>query len=255
MRKLFFALWAMALLVGCSSETTFKPANQLAVLNANIDLVDTTHRYEVHLTYPIIEGDISLPIQQKLNQTLTQEFNKACNQDEFIESHKSLADTLFNHSDWTGHLSNTYQAFQCDTLLTVHFFIHHYYLGAAHGSSTNKTLHFNINNGQLLDFNAFFKSDSNALALLKNQINTTLADSICWGIEGDTGIAKHLSNFIIAPDSVTFKFNDYDLCPYALAITEVKLSTNAIATAFNHVPTFKCNELVAPEITSEIATH
>lgn len=255
MRKLLSALWAITLLVACDSESTFNSSNKAGISNVNIDVIDTTHRYEIHLTYPQIDGDISANAQQQINTVITESFLQLANQKEFVDSHESLSDTLFSSKDWSGHLSNTFQAFQYDSIITIHFTVHQFYLGAAHGNSQNKTLHFSSNSGRLLTFENFFKTDSNSLLTLKNEINHTLSDSICWGIESDTDLIENLSNFIIQPDSVTFKFNDYDLCPYALGVTEIKLSNQQAANALLPFSTGSFTELIAPQATGEIATH
>lgn len=255
MRKLFFALWATSLLICCQTETNFTTSNKAWINTVNIDTIDTTYRYEVHLSYPQIEGDIAAQAQQKINSIISTSFLNLTNQQEFVNSHKNLSDTLFSNNDWSGHLSNTFQAFQFDSIITIHFTIHHFYLGAAHGTSDNKTLHFSLKSGALLTFEDFFKTDTTSLLQLKHDINKSMSDSICWGIESDTDLIENLSNFIIQPDSVIFKFNDYDLCPYAFGVTEVKLSNQQTAASLLTIPKGDFIELTARQETGEIATH
>jgi hypothetical protein len=257
MVRFIYSLLAISFLVSCGSEnnTAYVASNQLTISSVNFDEVDSINRYEIHLSYPSIDGQINTQSLQQINNLIAESFADITQQTEFISSHKSFGDSLFSHAEVMGSLANNYQVFQADSVLTILFSVHKYYLGAAHGNTRNKTMHFNINSGQLMSFEDFFKTDSITLLTLQQQINQQLPDESCWGIEADSMMIENLSNFFVQTDSTAFQFNAYDLCPYAFGVYQVTLPTPLLQSSLRYLPQSEVIELISAEATGEIASH
>jgi hypothetical protein len=140
-------------------------------------------------------------------------------------------------------------------LFTFGFLSNQYHSGAAHGATKYETLHFNLNSGKRLSFEDFFKINPKTLPLFKNLLNANLPDSICWGLDTDSSITNSIRNFIILEDSITFKINDDQLCPYALGLTDITIHKTDVQELLIQNQSLKCLEISSDYKSEEIATH
>ena len=173
----------------------------------------------------------------------------------FVESHQELPEHYTISAESFGILQNSYGISQCDSIIHIWFSIYQYHIGAAHGSTFYETLHFNLNSGKNLDLNNFFRITPKTLPIFKTILNANLPDSICWGLDTDTTITKNIKNFIIHEDSITFKINDYELCPYALGLTDITISKSSLHELLIQNQSTECTEVSSTYKTDEIATH
>jgi len=258
MKQLFYFLAFGLLVSSCNNpvDKVVKLDAPVTATEAEYSKIDTSAHYEIDLVYPVIDGDFTPEILNKINNTVAEKFNEFTNQSLFIEAHQDLpSDFNTNDEDWLGILQNTYGITQCDSIVTIWFSVYQYYLGAAHGFTINHSLHFNINTGDLLNVNDFFKTDPKSLQSIKNIINNNLPDSVCWGIEADSNILKNIEDFVFSNDSLTLKIDDYALCPYAFGLTSISYPISDFTEVLS-IPEFtKCVDISVAHNEAVIATH
>lgn len=183
-------------------------------------------------------------------------FHVSVDKDGFIEAHQGLpSDLIPENKDWSGVLNNTYEIHQSDSLLFITISVYQYFLGAAHGFSHSSTYMYDLTNGKELNPNEFIEISSLSSDLLVSKINASLPDSVCWGLKNDSSMYDHLSNFHFIKDSVIFTIDDYELCPYAFGIPEMRFSMEELAPVLT-VKSFKQHFEINPVVDEgEIATH
>jgi hypothetical protein len=259
MKLFLYSVLLASFLVSCSSSTekvTQSKTATVTITEANYQFTDSINHYTIDLIYPVIDGAISPTILTQINNVILEKFHFSVDQESFIAAHQNLpSDFIPEDSDWTGDLTNTYKIHQADSFLFISFSVYQYYLGAAHGFSTNEVIIFNINSGQELKGTNFIKSDKESLNLIVGKINTALPDSVCWGIPNDSNIISHISNLYFIKDTIVFQIEDYELCPYAFGAPEMKFSINEVKPSliFDTFSEFKKIETKVAE--GEIASH
>lgn len=248
----------IASFIGCN-EPIQKVENTQVIASATqaeYHKKDTTNHFEIDLNYPVIDGELDSEAIVSINNTILEEFYQFVDQESFISAHQNLPENFrTSESEWFGYLTNSYSIHQADSFLFISFSIYQYYLGAAHGFSTSKSLKFNINNGAELELASFIKTDSNSLKLLQNQINKNLPDSVCWGLQSDSSIIPAISDFYFIADTIVFSIDDYELCPFAFGFPEMRLATKQLEPALitTSFTSFLDIQTVIDE--GEIATH
>lgn len=258
MKHLFYFFLFVLLTSSCSTpiEKVSKLATPITATEAEYSKIDTNAHYEIDLVYPVIDGDFTPEVLNKINNTIAEKFNDFTNQNSFIEAHQNLPENFnSDHEEWLGVLQNTYGISQCDSIVTIWFSVYQYYLGAAHGFTINQSLRFNINTGRLLNVNDFFKTDPKSLQVIKSIINSNLPDSVCWGIEADSNIIKNIEDFVFSKDSITIKIDDYALCPYAFGLTSINYPISDFSEVLNTKEFKKCVDISVVHNEAEIATH
>ncbi|MGB1004227.1 MAG: PdaC/SigV domain-containing protein [Salibacteraceae bacterium] len=217
---------------------------------------DSNNLFEIDLKYPVIDGNFDPNIVMDINNSIMSKFHSSVDKDSFIEAHQNLPiDLNEQNKDWNGVLTNTFEIHQSDSILFVSFSIYQYFLGAAHGFSSNSSIIFDLSNAKTLSPLDFIKNDKKSLTLLTNKFNSSLPDSICWGIESDTNIISHISNFYFKKDSVTFQIDDYELCPYAFSIPKMTFSNTELSSALKKSNFQTYFEIQPVTDEGEIASH
>jgi len=241
----------------CDTEPTSAIATTppISITEANYTKVDSNQHYEINLSYPVIHGSISESILNQINNHISESFYAFVPQKSFIESHQALPDHYYEQPDLYGVLQSSYGVTQCDSMIHIWFSVYQYPIGAAHGSTQYHTLHFNLHTGAPLELGDFMKLDSQTQKNIKRIINKNLPDSTCWGIEVDSTIQMHIEKFTIGRDSIHFKINDYELCPFAFSEPNISIHKSVFDSILAHGISFNCLE-ISPEIQKgDIATH
>lgn len=254
----FFLIFSVSFLYSCDSEpsqTAVSVVQPISVTEAIYTKVDSNQHYEINLSYPVIHGSVSESILNQINNKISESFYAFVPQKSFIESHQVLPEHYYDQPDLYGILQSSFGVTQCDSILHIWFSVYQYPIGAAHGATIYHTIHFNLNSGAVLDLNHFFKLDQNTQIALKDVINKNLPDSTCWGIGSDSNIQMHIEKFVLDHDSIRFKINDYELCPYAFGESNISIHKSVFDSILVDNNSFNCIE-ISPEIeTGEIATH
>lgn len=254
----FFLIFSVGFFCSCDSESTQTPVSTIqpiSVTEAVYTKVDSNQHYEINLSYPVIHGSISESTLNQINNKISESFYDFVPQKSFIESHQALPEHYYDQPDLYGILQSSFGVTQCDSILHIWFSVYQYPIGAAHGATLYHTIHFNLNSGENLQFDNFFKPDQNTQIVLKDIINKNLPDSTCWGIETDSNIQIHIEKFVFDRDSVRFKINDYELCPYAFGESNISIHKSVFDSILTHNNNFNCLEISAEIQTGEIATH
>ena len=259
MKKYSFLSLLIILFSGCSEspkELITSSVTKITATEAKYYTNDTTLHYEINLVYPVIDANTTPDILNKINNSIPEKFHEFVDQKSFVEAHQDIPfDFYDSESDWLGVLQNSYGITQCDSTIHIWFSVHQYYVGAAHGFTLNHSLHFNINTGELLAIDDFLKTDKESLLAMKSIFNSQLPDSLCWGIEADSNILKSLEHFVFYSDSITFKINDYSLCPYAVGLTNITFPVSDFKDLLINRPPTHCMDVIAVVDEGEIATH
>ncbi len=259
MKKYSFLFLLVILFTGCSDspkKINTSTAAKITATEAKYYTSDTALHYEINLVYPVIDANTTPDILNRINNTIPEKFHAFIDQQSFIEAHQNLPEHFYDsESEWLGILQNSYGITQCDSTIHIWFSVYEYYIGAAHGSTLNHSLHFNINTGELLTVKDFLKTDKESLMAVKSIFNRNLPDSICWGIQADSNILKNMAHFVFNSDSITFKINDYSLCPYAFGLTNITFPVSDFKDVFINQPPMHCIDVIAVVDEGEIATH
>lgn len=228
----------------------------ITATEARYQSFDTTLRFEIDIRYPVIDAQTGPEILNLINNHLSQAFYQMTDQRGFIATHQSLPEQFYEaQNEWTGILQNSFQIHQCDSLVSIGFTVYRYPMGAAHGITSNYSLHYNLNTGKALDLHDYLKTDLASLQKLKTVINNHLPDRICLGIPTDSNVIDHLENFYFTNDSLIFKFNDMDLCPFALGMTQISLGRMEYSELIKPSVSKNCVEITTVQDEGEIATH
>ena len=260
MKRLFFLTLVIFFIASCSDNPVQKIGETTCTIvtatEAKYATIDTVNHYEIDLVYPVIDGDFSSEVLNNINNTISEKFNLFLNKSEFIGAHQDLPEDMSsNNGEWSGLLNNTYGITQCDSVITIWFSIYQYYLGAAHGFTVNKTLHFNLNTGNSLTLQDVFKTDANSVESIQNIINANLPDSLCWGIETDSSTLAMIDNFIFTDDSIILKIDDYALCPYAFGLNTISYAKSDFKDILKLPDFVNCQDISVAQNEGEIATH
>lgn len=239
-----------------SAKNSPKPSVILSATEARFLKDDTAMHYSIDLRYPSIDGDLRPEIINQINNTIADTFYLLSNQKEFIESHQNLPDEFYSYStDIAGVLQNSYLLHQSGNYLHLVFSFYQYYLGSAHGSTHNQSLHFDLKTGQLVGFEDIFKTDSISISGLKTIINSNVPDSMCWGIQADSAVIPLMENYTFTSDSLILRIDDYALCPFAFGVTKIGIEKELFHPFMLDTTNYYSIEIspVMPE--GEIATH
>lgn len=228
----------------------------VSITEGGFHKTDSSHAYEIDLKYPVIDANIAPDILTTINNSIPEKFNSFINQKAFIEAHLNLPEDFYSdNTDWKGLLTNTYKVNQADSLLFLTFSVYQYFVGAAHGSTSQYSLRFDLSSGKEVSISDLIETDDASLTSLRNLFNSHLPDSVCWGIQGDSNTLVNIQNIVFIPDSVIFYVDDYSLCPNAFGYSNIRFSTDQTegvlaAQSFSY---FSEIEPVVDE--GEIATH
>jgi len=259
MKNYFFLSFLIVLITGCSETTTkidTSNATKITATEAEYYSSDTALHYEIDLVYPVIDANTTPDILNKINNTIPEKFYEFVDQNSFIEAHQNLPENFYDsESGWLGVLQNSYGITQCDSVIHIWFSVYQYYVGAAHGFTLNHSLHFNINTGELLTVSDFFNTNKKSLQAVKSIFNSNLPDSVCWGIQADSNILKNMEHFVFTSDSITFKINDYALCPYAFGLSNITFPIADFKDVLVITPSTFCIDVITVVDEGEIATH
>ncbi|MFT4752531.1 MAG: hypothetical protein ACI85Q_000062 [Salibacteraceae bacterium] len=256
-KSLIYILFALYI-ISCSEPKEKLSPNVFVVSATEVEYThtDTVFQYQIDITYPVIDANFSPQVLNKINNTISEEFNSFIQQQDFINAYKKLpVNPIDPESEWMGLLTNEYSVHQADSFLFISFSIYQYFLGAAHGFSTHHSLNFNVATGDLIHAQDFFKTDGESQKLVTQLFNENLPDSLCWGIQNDSTLTSLISNFTILPDSIQFTIDDYALCPYAFGVSKISFSQAQFQDILR-IKKFSTFSEINPVVDEgEIATH
>ncbi len=242
----------------CSNPVQQVQPNKIIVTltEGGLHKTDNEHHYEIDIKYPVIDANVDPQILVAINNVIPERFNQFINRKEFTEAHLHLPEDFYSaENEWKGLLTNTYKVNQADSIIFLTFSVYHYFVGAAHGSTYQHSIIFDLSNGEEIHYSQFIKTDTASLQKLRKLFNSNLPDSICWGIQNDSSMIQNMENIVFISDSVLFYIDDYSICPNAFGIPDIRFS-NEQAAPILKAPLFKSfREIQAAVNEGEIATH
>lgn len=258
MKNWIYTLGICLSIVSCSESVKRieKKAIIASLTEGGFHTIDTAHHYEIDLKYPVIDANVPPDILVNINNIIPEKFESFVHKKEFVESHLDLPNEFYSGDhDWLGILTNTYSAHQADSILFINFSVYQYFIGAAHGSTFQHSLQFDLSTGEEINYTNFLNTDKVSLQTAKALFNANLPDSVCWGIRSDSAIIKNLNNVVFIQDSIVFYVDDYSLCPYAFGIPDIRFSREQFSSILK-TPQFQYfSELIPVVAEGEIATH
>ncbi len=195
--------------------------------------------------YPIIKYAVNSAVKDSISGYILETFLDTYRAKDKIGSLDEMADTLFkNFSSLQGELPDFRQSWEIQGTASVIFNNHsivsiqtdvYSYLGGAHPNSQTYYANFNSENGRKISLADILKLD------YKNELNSiaekffrtdskltpeqNLEEAGYWFVDNKFSLNE---NFGIKNEGLVFFFNSYEIAPYSMGPTEIKVPYSEI---------------------------
>lgn len=186
-------------------------------------VTDMSKGYEINAVYPVTKSE-----------TITSVFRNFVNDQ--IASFKTDTDVAQLPEGYRAvTLDITYEQFKNEAADT-YVFLSYSDTGGAHGLSATTTFSFS-KTGQRIEVADLFTNGVRGLGPVADYVQKELlkgefADK-AWIAEGAAPQKENYRNFIIAPEGVTFIFDQYQVAPYAAGVQKVLVPLSVFKTVAN----------------------
>ncbi|OGT36085.1 MAG: hypothetical protein A3F11_05595 [Gammaproteobacteria bacterium RIFCSPHIGHO2_12_FULL_37_14] len=216
----------------------------------DVDLIPTTQlRYSkpkivIKSIFPVLTSEEQSENVEKFNQLV-----QSIIQEEIADYKKRSADLLPSRNNLPKSVSANESTLDIDfdssivntngnPIISIRFSVEGYIAGMAHPYHHHRVLNFDLENGQPLELNDIFKSDSAYLNVLAHFSNTALSkrfkelgDAVA---KGTAPVLQNYKNWNVNPSGLLITFDEYQVAPYYYGTQTVL------------IPYSQLNDLVAP---------
>ncbi len=222
---IFMVLLSIA---GCGRvKDTAAPAKpQKVTVTARMDQEKLTN-FNVDLKIPVIKGVNNLTAQKILNSQITDKQIKLKNDMklELADYVKYAKESGYPVNDFD--LSSDYMvSYNKNDILSITATIYNY-TGGAHGMTEQISYNIDLKTGNLITLQDLFKSDSNYIKLINQEISKQIAaNPEEFFTEDDLGFKTIAADqpFYYTQGGIVVYFQLYEIAPYAAGIKEFKIS-------------------------------
>lgn len=205
------------------------------------EAVESPHKYEVDITYPVIEGMSDEVVQASINKQVY----------EFVLAKKQEFVSEVAGWEYDGPV-DTYSSFEIsfnayyysDGIYSVGLGNYTYYQGAAHPNTQTYALNFNLNDGSPVSLSDLFIKGSDYAKLLSEYCISDLKKQWAkmeigndydkeWLEKGAGPEDVNFEDFNISANGLLITFDEYQVGPYAFGPQEVEVPYSALKSVIN----------------------
>ena len=203
----------------------------------DLTVILSSHESEIHDNKMMMDIFLKQPVMEQ-PESKTASFNQTI--ESLVQTEiNNFTDLVTENLEYQATLSETfgYNSMYLEYeptntghgIVSIHFTVSTYVMGAAHPFSYSKTLNYDLAKEKTLQLEELFMPGSDFLGVLSTQSIQIISENgyMDWP-EGASPVADNYQNWNITPDGILITFDPYQVAPYAAGPQKVLVPYDAL---------------------------